>query len=211
MSRHDRDHSRVRIVCTRAKELDACTNRRRYYLDEIQKLTLSGLRDHLADPRAIAQFLHTYQEERKRLAAKSVNTKRQLETRLAEVTRELNRAVDFVLKGSAPVETFTTRIQELDAEKRQIEVELAAAEHAGNVIRLHPGAVARYLETVEQLAATIDGADVDAGQAEAVRSLIECVTVQHQAKGDPLVLEVYGRLAVLLGVDAFPQARLVGG
>jgi hypothetical protein len=107
---------------------------------------------------------------------KSVNAKRQLEMRLGELTRELNRAVDFVLKSAAPVETFTARIEKLEAEKRQLEAELAITEEAGNVITLHPAAVARYLETVEQLAATIDGGSVDANQAEAVRSLIERVT-----------------------------------
>jgi hypothetical protein len=115
------------------------------------------------------------------------------------------------VKSSAPVETFTAEIETLAAEKQDIELKLAAVEQPDNVISLHPAAVARYLATVEEIGATIDNGPIDADQAEAVRRLIERVTVQPQAKGDPLVLDVYGRLAVLIGADAFPQARLVGG
>ena len=76
---------------------------------------------------------------------------------------------------------------------------------------LHPAAVTRYFETAEDIAATIATRAVDNDKVEAVRGLVERVTVQPQAKGDPLILDGSGRLAVLIGASTFRQARLVGG
>jgi site-specific DNA recombinase len=119
--------------------------------------------------------------------------------------REPERTVNATVKSSAPAETFTGKVQ-LEAQKRDIENELARLEPPDNVIALHPAAVTRYLETAEDIAATIATRAVDNDKVEAVRSLVERVTVQPQAKGDPLILDVSGRLAVLLGASTFPQA-----
>jgi hypothetical protein len=125
--------------------------------------------------------------------------------------RVLERAVNATVKSSAPVETFTGKVQELEAEKRDIENELARREPPDNVIALHPAAVTRYLETAEDIAATIATRAVDNDKVEAGPSLVERVTVQPQAKGDPLILDVAGRLAVLIGASTFRKQGWSGG
>jgi hypothetical protein len=94
----------------------------------------------------------------------------------------LERTVNAMVKSSAPVETFIRMVQELEAEKRDIENELARLEPPDNVIALHPAAVTRYLETAEDIAATIATRAVDNDKVEAVRSLVERVTANHTPK-----------------------------
>src|SRR5262249_7265396 len=62
----DRDAKGRRVYCSRMREGGGCTNGRAFYLDDIERRVLSGLKEQLKDPRAIARFLKTYVEERKR-------------------------------------------------------------------------------------------------------------------------------------------------
>ncbi len=82
----DRDSKGRRIYCTRMREGGGCTNTRAFYLDEIERRVLAGLEAQLRDPRAIERFLHTYTEERKRLAAAGETKRHRKETRLGEVS-----------------------------------------------------------------------------------------------------------------------------
>jgi hypothetical protein len=77
-----------------------------------------------------------------------------------------------------------------------------------NVVTLHPGAVKRYLEVVDDLATSLPRRTVasDQGIAVALRELVSCVTVTPTEKGPP-VIDATGRLAVLMGADLFPQSR----
>ncbi len=47
MSKKDIDHGRPRIVCTRMIESGTCGNHRRYYLDDIERIVVGGLRAEL--------------------------------------------------------------------------------------------------------------------------------------------------------------------
>jgi hypothetical protein len=94
MSVKDCDHGRIRVVCTQAREAGTCTNRRPYYLDEIERTALSGLKEELKSPEAIARYVWSYNDEVKRLSAASSSMLRKLENRLLKVEGELRRAMD---------------------------------------------------------------------------------------------------------------------
>lgn len=50
-------------------------------------------------PSVIAEYVRTYHEERKRLAAKSNAKRAHFELRLGEINREIDRLVDAIAKG----------------------------------------------------------------------------------------------------------------
>jgi DNA invertase Pin-like site-specific DNA recombinase len=54
MSKKDIDHGRPRIVCTRMREAASCSNRRSYYLDDIERTVIGGLRAELGTREAVA-------------------------------------------------------------------------------------------------------------------------------------------------------------
>ena len=67
MSSNGTDRKGARIQCSTYKESGSCTNSRRVYLDDIEALAIKGLRQHLAHPEAITEFIDAYNAERKRL------------------------------------------------------------------------------------------------------------------------------------------------
>jgi len=209
----DRDAKGRRIYCTRMCEGGGCTNGRAFYLDEIERRVLAGLEAQLKDPRAIERFLRTYTEERKRIAAADEAKRHRKETRLGEVQREFDRVFSSYIKGMATEEETGPRLAVLREERKALEAELSAMQPPTNVVTLHPGAVKRYLEVVGDLATSLPRRTVvsDRGIAAALRELVSCVTVTPTKKGPP-VIDVTGRIAVLMGTDLFPQSRgYIGG
>jgi hypothetical protein len=83
-----------------------------------------------------------------------------------------------------------------------LETELAAIEPPTNVVTLHPVAVKRYLEMVDDLATSLPHREItsDGSIAAAMREFIARVTITPTEKGPPTV-EVMGRLSVLIGGD----------
>jgi site-specific DNA recombinase len=67
MASNGSDRKGVRLQCTTYKESGSCTNSRRVYLDDIEALAIQGLRQHLAHPAVITEFVDAYNVERKRL------------------------------------------------------------------------------------------------------------------------------------------------
>jgi DNA invertase Pin-like site-specific DNA recombinase len=204
----DRDAKGRRIYCTRLREGGGCANTRAFYLDEIERRVLAGLEAQLKDPRGIERFLKTYTEERKRLAAAEEAKRHRKETRLGEVKREFDRAFDSYIKGIATEEETRPRLAALREERKALEEELTAMQPPTNVVTLHPGAVKRYLEIVDDLATSLPRRTVsgDEGIAAALRELISCVTITPAEKGPPII-DITGRLAVLTGTDLFPSSR----
>jgi len=112
------------------------------------------------------------------------------------------------IKGMATEEETSPRLAALREERKALEAELSAIQPPTNIVTLHPGAVTRYLEVVDDLATSLPRRTVasDEGIAVALRELVSCVTVTPTEKGPP-VSDVTGRLAVLMGADLFPQSR----
>jgi site-specific DNA recombinase len=185
-----------------------CANTRAFYLDEIERRVLAGLQAQLKDPRGIERYLKTYTEERRRLAAAEEAKRHRKETRLGEVKREFDRAFDSYIKGIATEEETRPRLAALREERKALEEELTSMQPPTNVVTLHPGAVKRYLEIVDDLATSLlqRTVSVDEGIASALRELISCVTITPAEKGPPII-DITGRLAVLTGTDLFPTSR----
>ncbi|MDF2120330.1 hypothetical protein PY365_32690 [Roseiarcaceae bacterium H3SJ34-1] len=94
----------------------------------------------------------------------------------------------------------TARLAELEAEIDRQEARLSRAIEA-NVVALHPATIAVYLDAVEQLAKALSASDAKAACLK-LRELIDCIVVAPRVKpGDPIHLEVRGRLAALTQPD----------
>jgi site-specific DNA recombinase len=210
MSIKGKDRGGVRIVCTQFHNARRCANNRTYNLHHVEEIVLSGLRRHLVDPSAIRLFLKTYQVERKRLAAFANSLGPPLEKRLGEVNRKISRLTDAMIDSDEPVSQFTAKIRELEIERRSIETELANLSAPTKAVALHPAAQERYLAIVDNLSAAMaEGGPLDEITG-AVRELIESVVVEKTGPGEPIQLQVNGRLAALVGRPVFPESSLSG-
>jgi site-specific DNA recombinase len=198
-------HQGRRIYCGRRKEGGRCENGHSYKLAPIEQRVLAGLKAQLADPRAIERYLQTYRAERKRLAAGAAGKRAALERELGQVKRAIDRIVEAIGDGAIDNAEVRTRMAELRRRRENAEADLATLAPAPK-IALHPAAVASYLATVNDLAATLSRRIVDGDEetATALRELVAAVVIHPTPQGEPRI-EVTGRLAKLTGTDLFPQ------
>ena len=214
MSMHDRDKSgRIRIRCSTVHESGTCDNTARIQLERIETAVLDGMRAQLADPDLIKAYVKAYNEERQRLAADNIRNRSRIEARLAEAQRELDRAVQNLIKGRLSEEEADAVLPALRADRDRLRIELSGCESVPNIIALHPAALTQYHATIDRLSETIaehTRAEDDRGNlVRDFRALIHSVVVHRRAGKKDLYVEVKGKLAALIGGEAFPEK--VGG
>ena len=213
MSIKDRQNGRRRIVCSQMKEAGACDHRRPYLLDAIEEAVIGALRDKLGSRDAIAWYVRVYNDEQRRHADDSVRQRARLERDVARTQGELDRTIDALIKGRLSDAEADTRLPELRAARDAATAALAASAEPPRVVTLHPAAVDAYLKNLDRLADLI-GDDLQRGDAElanALRSLIETVTVTPTLDRGKPQITIAGHLASLIDRDAFPQGSIRGG
>ena len=200
--------ARKRVRCTRAAESGTCPDPRSFYLDTIEAAVLNALRDELREPRRITEFVKIYHEERRCLAAKDGAQRATAERRLGEVKREIARIIDGVSKGTLDPAIFGPRASELDAERKRIESTLSE-DQAPAVVALHPGALKHCEAMVAKLQECVESGITEGNReySEAIRGMIETVTVRPGPAPGRLEVEIEGCLTALLGSEAFPNGR----
>jgi site-specific DNA recombinase len=152
MSTNGRDKSgRIRIRCSAATESGTCPDPKTFYLETVEKAVLSGLSAELRRPEVIAEYVKTYHEERKRLAAESDAKRMRLERHLGEISREIDRLVDGIAKGVGDPNDLGARMNVLSAERKTLSAEFEAEPPPVNVLAFHPAVLARYAEQLAKL------------------------------------------------------------
>lgn len=185
MSVKDRSAGRVRIQCTAAKEGGTCTNRKAVYLDGIEVAVLAGLRSILADPRAIAAYVARYNERRQKLAQDVSGRKDASETRIRQLTAEIDRTIGMTVKGLISEDEAALLLPPLRAERASLVSELATIGQDTNLVHIHPRAAEGYLSAIARLESALEADDEERSRAE-VRKLIERVIVTPGA-GKPTI------------------------
>lgn len=218
MSTNCKDRSvciRIRIHCSAHSESGSCPNPQTFYPDRIEAAVLSGLKAELRHPDVMAEYVRTYHDERRRLAADAIKGRGRIERRLAEIERALKRLVDAICDGSAVIQQLEPQFPALDKEQSELRAKLAEVPEPPEVIGLHPATLKRYEGQLAQLqtalAKGIRAGDTEAAQA--MRELIDTVTVSRDpSRKGGVEVEIAGRLTHLLGPKAFPQGvRAVWG
>ena len=209
MSTNGKDKSgRIRIRCSAATESGTCPDPKTFYLASVENAVLSGLRSELRHPAVIAEYVKTYQEERKRLAAGAVAKRSRLERRLGELDREIDRLVDAIAKGLGDPAVLGPKSTALNEERKRVQVELEQAPPAPEVVALHPAVLSRYEQQIENLQETLASciASGETEAAQAMRDLVQSVKVfRDEAKPGGVIVEITGRLNNLLGENAYPN------
>jgi site-specific DNA recombinase len=191
--------TRARIVCTQMREAGSCAHRRSYYLDDIERRVVTGLRAQLGTREAVAYFVAVFNEERRKLSTAARDGRSKVEHDFAMAERELERAISGLVRGTLTETEADRVIPGLRARLDRIADELAAAEQP-NVVTLHPAAVDAYLRDIARLD-ELANADLLAGRAEvatAIRNLITTVTIMPAPTGQSPEIKLCGTLSSLL-------------
>jgi len=212
MSIKDRDRGRLRIICSQKKEAGNCSNGRSYYLDKIEACVVDTLKAKIGSRDAVAYYIRVYNDERRFASAEAIANKSRTEARLAEAQRALDRMVDALAAGTLTPEDVGDRIPQLRSARDRAKAELAAIGEPAKVVTLHPAAINDYLRNLDRLAEIIgaDLAEGDDGIAQALRALVETVTIMPAPAGEAPQVRVAGHLESLLKLDAFDRRSSAG-
>jgi site-specific DNA recombinase len=199
---------RQRLRCSRHIESRSCPAPKTFYREAVEKLVLDALQGELRQPAAFPEFVREYQAERRRLARQGSTQRAKTEQRLGELRREIDRLTDAIAEGRGDPITLGTRQVAKVAELRELEAALQRLPE-DQVVALHPAAVDRYLDLIARLQAVLDRPTRDPDASQALRELVETVTVHHTGHGK-MEIVIIGRLNALLGNQAFPNLQMVG-
>ncbi|WP_029009548.1 hypothetical protein [Azospirillum halopraeferens] len=86
-------------------------------MTELQERVVAGLTARLLSPEAVALFIKTYAEERRRLRTEARREHAEVEARLAKLTRQISNIIDAIADGAARP-SMRTKLMELEAEGR---------------------------------------------------------------------------------------------
>jgi hypothetical protein len=195
------------------REAGACDHRRVYYLDEIERMVVGGLRTELGSRDAIAVFVRAYNEERRRRDVGAADQRRDLEHELEAIGRQIDRAVGAVIENRITAEEADRHLPGLRNRRDELVAELAALGTAPRVVGFQPAAVSAYLRDLDRLVEVVneDLADGHSEAAAIIRSMVATVTVMPTVRGRPPGLRVEGDLARLATLVRPQIASLAGG
>ena len=205
----DRDHGRVRVHCTTRRESGSCSNRKIFYMDEIEGAVLSGLQQHLKAPHLLKAFAKSYEEERRKLASEKLRRRGRLERTLGQVQRAMDRLWAEYEAERISMDVAGPKLEDLHAQKKALEAEIAEAPAEEKVVGLHPAALREYERHVEQLQSVFaDGVSQDLSEAaDRIRRLVARVTLIPEDDG--FKIELQGRLALLMQApNLYPNMRI---
>jgi hypothetical protein len=117
--------------------------------------------------------------------------------------------VDSIVQG-VPADTIAPRLQALEAEKRSVAQQLAAADADKKVVTIHPAAIKNYLADVELMRAALED-DKATERPELIEPmrLIHSVVVHAEPGVKGFEVEIKGRLHELIDRPLVGGGRMV--
>jgi site-specific DNA recombinase len=211
MSIHGPDRKGVRIVCTAFHQAKACSNRRRYYVEEIESRVVAGLRAQLGSPAALAAYIDHYNAEMKSLDTNSGQDRKKFESEKEALEQALGRSVHLLLKGTITENEADEALPKYRQRIAELTQELSFLKAPSKVAKLQTSVVGSYLANLDRLAATVSDhmENGESGPSNAIRDLVEAVTVMPAPAGTEPELYVSGRLAALTNGEYLSGGRMV--
>jgi site-specific DNA recombinase len=170
----------------------------------VEAAVLSGLRRELRAPEVVAEYARAYVEERRRLTARVTKDRAAIERRLAAAQRALDAAIRALVEETISEDEAKPLIVAKRAERDKLKADLEVVPVAEDAVALHPAALERYGRQLERLQEALQ-AGIAAGDkegSEAIRDLVEAVTVRSGERAGSVAVEITGQLSVLLGDGA---------
>lgn len=194
---------RDRIGCAGRREKGICDNTRTVARKHIEKRVLAALEEKLAHPDLISTFIKAYHDERRRLLSAEQSQYANDKKQLASLSAQIERIVDKIVDGTS-TPAIEKRLVDMEREKAALETKLEGIEANNEPINLHPAIAEKYRRIVASLSEHMDAIESTNSRDqvfEMVRGLIDKITVTPTGPRQPVIIEVEGQLAALLGIS----------
>jgi DNA invertase Pin-like site-specific DNA recombinase len=199
-----------RVVCSVAYRHKGCDHKRSYCLKTIQTTILTGIKDKLTDRNALLEMTRAYHG---RWAERQKETRTEADVarkQLNRVTVQIDRIVTAISDSDAPVKALVDKLKTLEFERAGLVEKVRLIEAEGNVVTLHPAAIDRFSDAMEEMHTALTS-DIDIKQLApfraAFRNTFERIVVHPTAKMKPVEVTPYTRISAIMGLELFPKMR----
>jgi DNA invertase Pin-like site-specific DNA recombinase len=202
-----------RMVCSVASRRNArtgCDHRRSYCLQTLQDTIMAGIKDKLMNRTALLELTRAYHgrwaERQQEVRTDAANAQKQLN----HVTVQIDRIVTAISDSDEPVKALMGKLKALEVERASLTERINLIEAEGNVVTLHPAAIDKFGEAMEQMHAALTG-DLEIEELApfraAFRNVFERIAVHPVGRMQPYEITPYARVAAIMGLELFPKMR----
>ena len=194
------------VACSSARKLRICTQRKSFRRAVLEGAVLDLLRNRLMQPDAVAAFIKGFAEELNPRNGVDHAARTGATSERNQIAHKLDGLYDAIANGIR-TPGLQSKLEALEARLAQLDTELAAP--APSPVRLHPNLAELYRRKTGELAATLADPDIGPSALDALRGLIEQVTVYDGPDGTTLDLE--GALSAMVGLAQNEKSPLESG
>ncbi|KQM18219.1 zinc ribbon domain-containing protein [Novosphingobium sp. Leaf2] len=184
-----------RFACSTHNDTRACDNGHTITRIAVEERVVDGLKDRLMAPNMVDEAIRGYVEETNRLNHERRAAQGAAVATLAKIARAKADIVDAIENGRYS-ETLMDRLLHLEANEKTMKA--AMAEMPADTPDIHPNIAGIYAKKVERLAEALNLPEDRDEAAEAIRSLIERVTLTPGAKRGEVNIMLHGEFGAIL-------------
>jgi len=182
------------LICTSYQTKKTCSNKVRIQRTDIEGWVLEELRDKLMTKEALAEFCKAYTQyiNKSRMAktAGLAGARKEFQ----KVQSQMSNIIEAIKNGFGDFENMKQEMTKLEARRKVLTEQLSSTEEPKTL--LHPSMAKRYQEKLTTLYEVLNSEDKRTRAAEAIRALIEKITVTP--KGNKLHIEITGDLGQMI-------------
>ena len=184
-----------RYACSNHVMSGTCSNTRTIAREALEARVLAGLADKLIAPDVAAEAMRAYQEETNRLKREHRLSGGHDQRALQKAERAIKEIVAAIDDGGYR-RALSDRLGHLERERGALEERLARAPQ--ELPDLHPGIAEIYRRKVSRLAEALADPDAQREAGEAVRGLVERVTLTPGEKRGEMRATLEGDLSAIV-------------
>ena len=193
-----------RYACSAHVTNRSCSNSRTIPRAELEERVLAGLKNRLMAPEVAAEAMRAYAEETNRLNRERRVGADAARTELVKVERSIASMIAAIEDGLYEP-SMKVRMPEL--ERRKAELVALLAQAPVDIPDIHPNAAEIYRKKVERLSEALNKPDDRAEAGEAIRALIEKITLKPGPNRGEIDATLHGDLGTIL---AWIEAQALG-
>lgn len=200
--------SKKHLGCATNRNKGTCDNRLTMPRENLERMVLSALRDHLMDERLCEEFCKEYARRMNELHMRHNASIAGYRAELAKLERETDQMIRSITEGMSGT-LFAKRSHIVQARKEELEALLASKKE--EKVLFHPGMANRYQKEIRNLLGSLNS---ESNRAEAItilRSLIDRIVLTPTPSADRLVVDLIGDLAGILSIATSQDRTAVTG
>ncbi len=191
-----------RYACSNHVMNGSCANSRTIERETLENRLLLGLRDRLMAPEIEAEAMRAYAEETNRLNRERRSSAGAGRRELEKITRSTKEIMTLIEEGGGS-RAMVARLRELETREDELTARLSRV--PVDIPDIHPNVAGVYRRKVERLAEALRRPRERDEAAEAIRALIERITLSPGAKRGEIVATLQGDLGTILEWTAQKQ------